>query len=332
MEKGFVKIVSPIDDTPGYKAGLKAGDLIIKIDDIDVSELSLNEAVTLMRGKIGTNINLIIRRRGDEDFTVTITRAIIKVRSVKDCYFTNSYIGYLRVSSFTKQTTIQLRETIEKILERKPKGFILDLRNNPGGLLEQALSVSDLFLDSGKEIVSTKGRTAWSKDKRFFSGQKNTITEKPLVVLINGGSASASEIVAGALKDNERAKIIGTRSFGKGSLQDIMPLNNGGAIKLTIAKYYLPSGISIHDVGIKPDDVVEQGDNQLFNCQTSEKIDLKLYENDLQLNQAVKSLINGNYKPQKQKSLIIPKSNIKASKIEDIDESQDMMNAYQFRC
>jgi carboxyl-terminal processing protease len=256
-EDGYVKVVSPIDDTPAAKAGLQAGDLIIVIDDQDVLGLSLNEAVDIMRGPAGTDIELTILRGNDNFFDVTLTRAIIKMRAVRH----ESYgdIGYVRIVNFTEQTTPNLKKTIAELKKAhgdELKGVVLDLRNNPGGLLNESISVSDAFLNEG-EIVSTRGRHDQS-NSRHYAKSGDLLNGLPIVVLINSGSASASEIVAGALKDHKRAVIMGTRSFGKGSVQSIVPIRGHGAIRLTTARYYTPSGTSIQSTGIEPDIVVDR--------------------------------------------------------------------------
>ena len=281
MEAGVVKVITPIDDTPASKAGIKAGDYIVKIDNVQVQGKSLSEAVDLMRGLVGTDIELTVRRRGvKKALTFNITREIIEVQSVKSDLL-ESNIGYIRLTSFNDNSSNQIKKQIKKLKENENlKAFILDLRNNPGGLLSQAIKISDFFLDNG-EIVSTKSRK--KSDNRKWFARKGDITEgKTLVVLINYGSASASEIVAGALKDHKRAIIIGEKSYGKGSVQSIIPLKNKGAIRLTVSKYYLPSGKSISEVGVKPDiEVNEEGDE--FRIKT---------DTDNQLNYAIK-LLNG---------------------------------------
>ena len=281
MEMGVVKVISPIDDTPASKAGLKAGDYIVKINNIQVQGKSLSEAVDLMRGPVGSGIELTVRRRGvKKALTFNIIREIIQVTSVKSDLLDNN-IGYIRLTSFNDKSSQQIEKQIEKLKKNKNlNAFILDLRNNPGGLLSQAIKVSDFFLENG-EIVSTKSRKK-SENRKWFAKKGDIIDGKTLLVLINYGSASASEIVAGALKDHKRAILLGERSYGKGSVQSIIPLKNKGAIRLTIAKYYLPSGKSISEVGIRPDiEVNEEGDN--FKIKT---------ENDNQLDYAIK-LLNG---------------------------------------
>ena len=281
MEAGVIKVITPIDDTPASKAGIKAGDYIVKIDNVQVQGKSLSEAVDLMRGLVGTDIELTVRRRGvKKALTFNITREIIEVQSVKSDLLENN-IGYIRLTSFNDNSSDQIKKKIKKLKENENlKAFILDLRNNPGGLLTQAIKISDFFLDNG-EIVSTKSRKK-SENRKWFARKGDITDGKTLVVLINYGSASASEIVAGALKDHKRAIILGENSYGKGSVQSIIPLKNKGAIRLTVAKYYLPSGKSISEVGVRPDiEVNEEGDD--FRIKT---------DTDNQLNYAIK-LLNG---------------------------------------
>ena len=281
MEAGVVKVISPIDDTPASKAGLKAGDYIVKINNIQVQGKSLTEAVDLMRGPVGSGIELTVRRRGvKKALTFNIIREIIEIQSVKADLLDNN-IGYIRLTSFNENSSQQIKKEIEKLKKNDDlNAFILDLRNNPGGLLSQAIKITDFFLENG-EIVSTKSRKK-SENRKWFAKKGDITDGKTILVLINYGSASASEIVAGALKDHKRAIILGERSYGKGSVQSIIPLKNKGAIRLTVAKYYLPSGKSISEVGIRPDiEVYEEGDN--FKIKT---------ENDNQLNYAIK-LLNG---------------------------------------
>jgi carboxyl-terminal processing protease len=250
MDGGFVKVISPIDDTPAAQAGVRAGDLITQIDHESVMGLALSEAVDRMRGPVGTDITITIRRGNKDSFDVSLKRAVIKIRSVRSRV--EGDIGYLRITSFSEQTDANLRRTVKEMRAQKPlKGFVLDLRNNPGGLLEQAVAVADDFLDQG-EIVSTRSRDA-RETERYNAARGDLIDGLPLVVLINGGSASASEIVAGALQDQKRAILMGTKSFGKGSVQTIIPLRGHGAMKLTTSRYYTPSGRSIQGVGIEPD-------------------------------------------------------------------------------
>ena len=281
MEAGVVKVISPIDDTPAARAGLKAGDYIVKINNIQVQGKSLSEAVDLMRGPVGSGIELTVRRRGEKKaLTFNIIREIIQVQSVKSEILEEN-IGYIRLTSFNDNSSDQIEKQIKKIKKNeKVNAFILDLRNNPGGLLSQAIKISDFFLENG-EIVSTKARKK-NENRKWFAKKGDITDGKTLLVLINYGSASASEIVAGALKDHKRAIILGENSFGKGSVQSIIPLKNRGAIRLTVAKYYLPSGKSISEVGVRPDiEVNEEGDN--FRIKT---------ETDNQLNYAIK-LLNG---------------------------------------
>ncbi len=252
MEKGYVKVVSPIDDTPASRAGLKAGDLITHLDGEPVQGLTLSEAVEKMRGPIKTDINLTIRRSPKNIFDVSITRDKIRIQSVRSRAEGN--VGYIRITSFSEQTDKGLKKAVDKIKKEVGDdllGFVLDLRNNPGGLLDQAVTVSDSFLEQG-EIVSTRGRDE-EAGQRFNATSGDLIDGKPIVVLINGGSASASEIVAGALQDHRRAVLLGTKTFGKGSVQTIIPLGRSGAIKLTTQRYYTPSGRSIQAKGIEPD-------------------------------------------------------------------------------
>ena len=279
MESGVVKVISPIDDTPASRAGIKAGDYIVKIQDKQVQGKTLSEAVDLMRGPVGSGIELTIRRRGEKKaITFNITREIIKIQSVKADLLEND-IGYIRLTSFNENSSDQIEDKIKELeTQQKINSYILDLRNNPGGLLSQAIRISDFFLDNG-EIVSTKSRKP-SENRKWFA-KKGDLTEgKTLIVLINYGSASASEIVAGALKDHKRAIVLGENSFGKGSVQSIIPLKNKGAIRLTVAKYYLPSGKSISEVGVSPDiEIIEEGKEFKIKSKT-----------DNQLNYAIKLL------------------------------------------
>ena len=256
MENGLVKVISPIDDTPAARAGLKPGDIIAALDGKPVQGMTLPQAVEKMRGPINSDIKLTIRRKGRPPFDVKLTRAEIRVQSVRS-HLIDKDIGYIRITSFTEQTDVGLNNAMKNLKQEaggKLRGVVLDLRNNPGGLLDQAVAVSDAFLDRG-EIVSTRGRRA--DDAQRYNAQPGDIAEGlPMAVLINGGSASASEIVSGALKDHHRAVLIGTRSFGKGSVQTIIPLPGHGAMRLTTARYYTPSGRSIQDEGIEPDIVV----------------------------------------------------------------------------
>ncbi len=281
MESGVVKVISPIDDTPASRAGIKAGDYIIKIDDIQVQGKSLSEAVDLMRGPVGSSIILTVRRIGQKKaLTFEIVREIIQIKSVKADLLKNN-VGYLRLTSFNENSGDQIREQIREFEKNENiNSYILDLRNNPGGLLSQAIRISDFFLDNG-EIVSTKSRKV-SENRKWFAKKGDLIGGKTLVVLINYGSASASEIVAGALQDHKRAIILGENSYGKGSVQSIIPLKNKGAIRLTVAKYYLPSGKSISEVGVSPDIEIDE-DTDEFRIKTN---------TDNQLNYALK-LLNG---------------------------------------
>ena len=281
MESGVVKVISPIDDTPASRAGIKAGDYIIKIDDIQVQGKSLSEAVDLMRGPVGSSIILTVRRIGQKKaLTFEIVREIIQIKSVKADLLKNN-VGYLRLTSFNENSGDQIREQIREFEKNgNINSYILDLRNNPGGLLSQAIRISDFFLDNG-EIVSTKSRKA-SENRKWFAKKGDLIGGKTLVVLINYGSASASEIVAGALQDHKRAIILGENSYGKGSVQSIIPLKNKGAIRLTVAKYYLPSGKSISEVGVSPDIEFDE-DTDEFRIKT---------DTDNQLSYALK-LLNG---------------------------------------
>jgi len=279
MEAGVVKVITPIDDTPAAKAGIKAGDYIVRINGEQVQGKTLMEAVNLMRGKIGTSIEITVRRKGLRKAKIfKIKREIIEIRSVSAKTIENE-IGYLRLRAFNENSSNQLKKEIQKINKNKNiLGYIFDLRNNPGGLLNQAIEISDFFLDDG-EIVSTKGRKS-RDDRKFFAKKGDKIKGKPLIVLINNGSASASEIVAGALQDHKRAILLGETTYGKGSVQSIIPLKNNGAIRLTISKYYLPSGKSISAVGVLPDiKIEEEGEEFVINTIT-----------DNQLNYAIKLL------------------------------------------
>ena len=272
MESGVVKVISPIDDTPASRAGIKAGDYIVKIQGIQVQGKTLSEAVDLMRGPVGSSIELTVRRRGEKKaLTFNITREIIKIQSVKADLLEND-IGYIRLTSFNENSSKQIKDNIEELEKNKSiSAYILDLRNNPGGLLSQAIRISDLFLDNG-EIVSTKSRQP-SENRKWFAKKGDLTKGKTLIVLINYGSASASEIVAGALKDHKRAIILGENSFGKGSVQSIIPLKNKGAIRLTVAKYYLPSGKSISEVGVSPDiEINEKGEEFRIKTKTDNQL------------------------------------------------------------
>ena len=279
MEAGVVKVISPIDDTPASRAGIKAGDYIVKINTTQVQGKSLSEAVDLMRGPVGSEIELTVRRRGTKKALVfNIVREIIQIKSVKSDIL-NKNIGYLRLTSFNENSGKQIKNEINNFEKNTNiRSYILDLRNNPGGLLSQAIKISDFFLDNG-EIVSTKSRKP-SENRKWFAKNGDLINGKTLIVLINYGSASASEIVAGALKDHKRAIVLGENSYGKGSVQSIIPLKNEGAIRLTVAKYYLPSGKSISDVGVSPDIEVNE-DTDEFRIKT---------ETDNQLSYAIELL------------------------------------------
>lgn len=303
-DKGFIKIISPIDDTPAFEAGIQAGDYITHLNGESVVDMNLKEAIDIMRGEVGTSITITIIRGSEEPFDVELIRDTIKMASVKHRVLND--VGVLRVSTFNEQTTSGLKESIQELEESEnpPIGYVLDLRNNPGGLLTESVSVSDIFLEEG-EIVSIRGRE--KKDVQVFSAKKgDLINKKPLVVLINEGSASASEIVAGALQDHDRAVIMGMKSFGKGSVQTIVPIDSG-AIRLTIAKYYTPSGDSIQAVGIEPDVVVPRAelniidnyftfresdykdalDNETTNGSEEEATSTDILEKDYQLSRAV---------------------------------------------
>ncbi len=279
MEAGVVKVISPIDDTPAARAGIKSGDYIVKIGTEQVQGKSLVEAVKLMRGPVGTSIKLTIRRKNvKKPLEFNIVRKIIEVKSVSSKLIGDEKnLGYIRLKSFNENSDKQFLESVKEFEKKsKIKGYVLDLRNNPGGLLTQAINITDFFLEDG-EIVSTKGRKI-SETRKFFARRGDRISGKPIVVLINNGSASASEIFAGALKDHKRAIILGENSYGKGSVQSIIPLGNGGGMRLTISKYYLPSGKSISEVGVIPDIIVEEeGEDFLINS-----------EKDNQLNYAIK--------------------------------------------
>ena len=281
MEAGVVKVISPIDGSPADEVGVKAGDYIVKINEHQVQGKTLTEAVDLMRGPVGSDIEITVRRKGVKKAIVfKITREIIKIQSVKSKKI-NDNIGYIRLTAFNENSSTQIKKKINEFTkDKKIKGYILDLRNNPGGLLSQAIKISDFFLTNG-EIVSTKSRKE-SENRRWFANKGDIINGKVLIVLINYGSASASEIVAGALKDNKRAILLGENTYGKGSVQSIIHLKNNGAIRLTISKYYLPSGKSISEVGITPDIEVAESDDE-FRINT---------EKDNQLNFAIK-LLNG---------------------------------------
>ena len=281
MESGVVKVISPIDDTPAARAGIKAGDYIVKIGNEQVQGKSLLEAVKLMRGPVGTSIDLTVRRKNvKKPLEFKIVRKVIEVQSVSSKTIgKEKNLGYIRLKSFNENSDKQFLDSVKKF-EKNSKiiGYVFDLRNNPGGLLTQAINITDFFLSDG-EIVSTKGRKV-SETRKFFARKGDEIKGKPIIILINNGSASAAEIFAGALKDHKRAIILGENSYGKGSVQSIIPLRNGGGMRLTISKYYLPSGKSISEVGVTPDIFVEEDENDFVI--NSEK--------DNQLNYAIKLL------------------------------------------
>jgi len=275
MEFGVVKVITPMDDSPAEREGVKAGDYIVKINGIQVQGKTLSEAVELMRGPVGSKLEITIRRKGVKKALVfEITREIIEVKSVKSKIIDDS-VGYIRLTAFNENSSKQIKNKIKKFKKNKINKYVLDLRNNPGGLLSQAVKISDFFLDNG-EIVSTKSRKS-SENRKYFAKKGDIINGKTLVVLINYGSASASEIVAGALKDHKRAILIGKNSYGKGSVQSIIPLKNKGAIRLTISKYYLPSGKSISGTGITPDiEVAESSDEFRIGTETDNQLDFAI--------------------------------------------------------
>ena len=272
MEAGVVKVISPIDDTPASRAGIKAGDYIVKINNTQVQGKSLSEAVDLMRGPVGSGIELTVRRRGEKKALIfNIVREVIQVQSVKADILEKN-IGYIRLTSFNDNSGKQIEREIKRLENNKTiDSYILDLRNNPGGLLTQAIKISDFFLDNG-EIVSTKSRKSF-ENRKWFAKKGDLTNGKRLIVLINYGSASASEIVAGALKDHKRAILLGENSYGKGSVQSIIPLKNKGAIRLTVAKYYLPSGKSISEVGVSPDIEIEEIEDFQIKTETDNQLD-----------------------------------------------------------
>ena len=273
MEAGVVKVISPLDESPAYEAGVKAGDYIVKINNHQVQGKTLSEAVDLMRGPVGSDIEITVRRRGERKALVfNITRKIIKIQSVKSEKIDNN-IGYIRLTAFNENSSAQVKKKIREFdKDKKINGYILDLRNNPGGLLSQAIKISDFFLSDG-EIVSTKSRKE-NENRKWFANTGDILNGKTLVVLINNGSASASEILAGALKDHKRAILIGETTYGKGSVQSIIPLKNNGAIRLTISKYYLPSGVSISEVGVDPDiEISEDSDEFRINTESDNQLD-----------------------------------------------------------
>ena len=273
MEFGVVKVISPIDSSPAERVGVKAGDYIVKINNTQVQGKSLTEAVELMRGPVGSEIEITVRRKGVKKAIIfNITREIIKVESVKSEIIDNS-VGYIRLTSFNENTSNQIKEKIRNFKKNiKVEKYILDLRNNPGGLLSQAIKISDFFLDNG-EIVSTKSRKK-RENRKLFAKKGDIINGETLIVLINYGSASAAELVAGALQDHKRAILVGENSYGKGSVQSVIPLNNNGAIRLTISKYYLPSGKSISEVGVTPDfEIAESSEEFRINTETDNQLD-----------------------------------------------------------
>ena len=275
MEAGVVKVISPIDNSPAYKVGVKAGDYIVKINDVQVQGKSLNEAVELMRGPVNSDIEITVRRPGTKKSLIfKITREIIKIQSVKTKLIEN--VGYIRLTAFNENSSDQIKKKIKEFKKnKKVTKYILDLRNNPGGLLSQAIRISDFFLDDG-EIVSTKSRKTF-ENRKWFAKKGDIISGNTLVVLINYGSASASEIVAGALKDHKRAILIGENTYGKGSVQSIIPMKNKGAIRLTVSKYYLPSGDSISEVGVSPDiEVAESTDEFRIDTDTDNQLEFAL--------------------------------------------------------
>ena len=276
MEAGVVKVISPIDNSPASRVGIKAGDYIVKINNIQVQGKSLSEAVDIMRGPVGSNIEITVRRRGEKKALIfTITREIIKVASVKSKII-NEKTGYLRLTSFNENSSDQIKEKIKEFKKNtKVENYILDLRNNPGGLLSQAIKISDFFLDNG-EIVSTKSKRK-NENRKWFAKKGDILKDETMIVLINYGSASASEIVAGALKDHKRAILIGENTYGKGSVQSLIPLQNDGAIRLTVSKYYLPSGKSISEIGVTPDIEVEENSGEFkLNTETDNQLDFAL--------------------------------------------------------
>ncbi len=297
MKNGVLTVISPIDDTPAYKAGIKAGDIILKINDKATIDMTLDEAVNLMRGKPGTKITLTIVRKGQEPFTLTITRAIIKIKSVKAKNLENyPKIKYIRISSFDKNVVSTLKKIVKNLKKEHKKGIIIDLRNNPGGLLNQAVGTLDLFINKGI-LVSQKGRVK-NENIIFYAHSKGTYKHIPIVVLVNGGSASASEIVSGGLQDHKRAIIVGEKTFGKGSVQAIIPVNQDEAVRLTIARYYLPSGRTIQAKGVTPDIIVHPGkieENNLSETQIKEanlKAHLRAELNKIEKKKIVKNSKN----------------------------------------
>ncbi len=275
MEFGVVKVITPMDDSPASREGVKAGDYIVKINGVQVQGKTLSEAVELMRGPVGSKLEITVRRKGVRKALVfEIEREIIEIKSVKSKII-NDNVGYIRLTAFNENSSKQVKDKIQKFKKNKINKYVLDLRNNPGGLLSQAVKISDFFLDNG-EIVSTKSRKS-SENRKYFAKKGDIINGETLIVLINYGSASASEIVAGALKDHKRAVVIGENSYGKGSVQSIIPLKNKGAIRLTISKYYLPSGKSISGTGITPDiEVAESSDEFRIGTETDNQLDFAI--------------------------------------------------------
>ena len=276
MEAGVVKVISPIDNSPAEEVGVKAGDYIVKIDDIQVQGKTLSEAVELMRGPVGSDIEITVRRRGERKALIfTITREIIQVASVKS-EIKDDQTAYIRLTSFNENSSKQIKNKIKEFKKNKKiKNYILDLRNNPGGLLSQAIKISDYFLENG-EIVSTKSKRKY-ENRKWFAKKGDIIDGETMVILINYGSASASEIVAGALQDHKRAILVGESTYGKGSVQSIIPLDNEGAIRLTVSKYYLPSGKSISRVGVNPDIVIAEGSDEFrINTDTDNQLEFAL--------------------------------------------------------
>lgn len=317
MENGFVKVVSPIDDTPAFAAGVQAGDYITHIDDESVLGLTLSEAVEKMRGKVGTDIKITIGREGaDGPIEITVTRDIIKIQSVR--HRVEGNVGYIRITTFNQNTAPGLKKALTEIkaeLGNKLTGYVLDLRNNPGGLLDQAIAVSDAFLDKG-EIVSTRGRN--EKDTKRDNATPGDLADGlPIVVLINGGSASASEIVAGALQDHKRAILLGTDSFGKGSVQTVVPLPGHGAMRLTTARYYTPSGRSIQAKGIEPDIHVDPAKIESFDIRRVKESDLR------------GALVNGDDIDDEEKSIPMATKDSKDDQDEDDDEKEKKIEDYQ---
>ena len=276
MEAGVVKVISPIDNSPAEEVGVKAGDYIVKIDDVQVQGKTLSEAVELMRGPVGSDIEITVRRRGERKALIfTITREIIQVASVKS-EIKDDQTAYIRLTSFNENSSKQIKNKIKEFKKNKKiKNYILDLRNNPGGLLSQAIKISDYFLENG-EIVSTKSKRKY-ENRKWFAKKGDIIDGETMVILINYGSASASEIVAGALQDHKRAILVGESTYGKGAVQSIIPLDNEGAIRLTVSKYYLPSGKSISRVGVNPDIVIAEGSDEFrINTDTDNQLEFAL--------------------------------------------------------